>query len=284
MSIRRPALLAVIEPQILDMAFSEFETGKTELYFGTDVGLGKALEPRPENVYFKVNGKIAITAQARVTALTTENQPTKRLPGFENKSQKYYYGFSNLVRLSPEIPLSKLNRFESNLPVRNDVTGVFRINDIVDAEQSALEELERRTDIPETRKRVLRDARIGQGDFRAAVERVEAGCRVTGLKLHEELPSGVLHASHIKPWSKSNDTERLDGNNGLLFSPHVHYLFDHGYLTFEADGRLRLSSRLRPEIINAWNLGRTNYRAHFSPEQDLYLAYHRETIFSDRRC
>ena len=116
-SRRRPALLAVIKLQFLNMAFSEFESGKTEIYFGTNAGLGKVVEHPPQNVYFKVNKKTAIVAQARVTALTRDNQPTKRLPGFENDIQKYYYGFSNLVSLSPEIPLIELTRFESDLPV-----------------------------------------------------------------------------------------------------------------------------------------------------------------------
>ena len=67
-------------------------------------------------------------------------------------------------------------------------------------------------------------ARRGQGIFRTNVQQYENACRVTGIE------SGfLLIASHIKPWrSCVSSTERLDGNNGLLLTPHVDRLFDRG--------------------------------------------------------
>ncbi|MFE8730531.1 HNH endonuclease, partial [Aeromonas hydrophila] len=79
-----------------------------------------------------------------------------------------------------------------------------------------------------TEKQQLVKSRRGQGIFRANLEKVELACRVTGVT-----NTALLIASHIKPWSRcANNAERLDGNNGLLLSPHIDKLFDRGWITF----------------------------------------------------
>jgi putative restriction endonuclease len=35
----------------------------------------------------------------------------------------------------------------------------------------------------------------------------------------------LLRASHIKPWSQSTDSERLDPANGILLAAHIDALF-----------------------------------------------------------
>lgn len=51
----------------------------------------------------------------------------------------------------------------------------------------------------------------------------ENACRVDRVSnIHH------LRASHIKPWSVSNDQEKLSGSNRLSLSPHIDHLFDHG--------------------------------------------------------
>lgn len=119
-------------------------------------------------------------------------------------------------------------------------------------------------------------ARRGQGLFRSNVQQQEFSCRVTGVD------SGfLLIASHIKPWrSCSNSTERLDGNNGLLLTPHVDRLFDRGYMTFDHSGGLVFSSKI--ELDNIVKLGiseRTFSETPFSSEKQKYLDYHRGNVF-----
>jgi predicted restriction endonuclease len=65
------------------------------------------------------------------------------------------------------------------------------------------------------------------------------GCAVVGCTA-----SSVLRASHIKPWSKSSDQERLDAANGLLLTANLDALFNDGLITFEADGNMLVSDRL----------------------------------------
>lgn len=93
--------------------------------------------------------------------------------------------------------------------------------------------------IPVTEREQLAKARVGQGLYRSRVELIEAGCRLTGVTDRR-----FLRASHIKPWSKSDSREKLDGNNGLLLAPHIDHLFDKGFISFEDNGRLLRSEAL----------------------------------------
>lgn len=140
-----------------------------------------------------------------------------------------------------------------------------------EAEQQALLG---RTDIGETQKQQLVMARRGQGVFKANVRLNEARCRVTGVT-----DLRFLIASHIKPWSKCSDEEKLDGCNGLLLSPHVDRLFDRGYISFEGNGALLISSQLSPGVWDAWGLGHIQNVGGFNARQAAYLEGHRQFIF-----
>ncbi len=54
----------------------------------------------------------------------------------------------------------------------------------------------------------------------------------------------ILIASHIVPWSKASDQERLDVNNGLLLSPTYDALFDKHLVTFDNNGKIQLSEKI----------------------------------------
>jgi putative restriction endonuclease len=120
-----------------------------------------------------------------------------------------------------------------------------------------------------TEKEQLIKARIGQGIFKSNVRKIEKCCRLTGVS-----DVKFLIASHIKPWSKSTNPEKLDGYNGLLLSPHVDKLFDKGYISFTANGKLLIKAEAKA-VIKGWNL-KTDNVGPFHPQQEIYLAYHRE--------
>ena len=128
--------------------------------------------------------------------------------------------------------------------------------------------------IPVTEREQLVKARVGQGLYRSRVELLEAGCRLTGVTDRR-----FLRASHIKPWSKSDSREKLDGNNGLLLAPHIDHLFDKGFISFEDDGRLRRSEALPHSVQDAWGMTPEAKTKPFSESQTFYLAYHRENVF-----
>ncbi len=103
---------------------------------------------------------------------------------------------------------------------------------------------------------------------------VERSCRVTGVNKKKH-----LRASHIKPWSQSTDLEKLDGNNGLMLSPHIDHLFDRGFISFNDDGELLLSKKLDPNVMLLWKIDISINVSEFNANQSIYLEYHRNNIF-----
>jgi hypothetical protein len=143
-------------------------------------------------------------------------------------------------------------------------------------ENELQQELENRTDIGGVEINQLVKARRGQGIYKSNVRNIEKFCRITRL----EIPQHLI-ASHIQPWSKSNDFEKLDGNNGLLLSPHVDHLFDRGYISFANNGQLLTSKDLQQRVLSAWNIDRDINVGDFKPEQKKYLEYHRDVILKN---
>jgi len=128
--------------------------------------------------------------------------------------------------------------------------------------------------LTETVREQLIWARNGQGKFRERVELICPVCRLTGVT-----DPAFLIASHVKPWRDCANEERLDGNNGLMLSPHVDMLFDQGYISFEDGGSLLVSSELEPGILKAWSIDPTVNPGPLNEKQAQYMSYHREFIF-----
>ena len=81
----------------------------------------------------------------------------------------------------------------------------------------------------QTERSGLVTSRVGQGAYRKRIiHRWEYKCAVTKFDKLE-----VLIASHIVPWSKATDQERLDVHNGILLSPTYDALFDKHLITFD---------------------------------------------------
>ncbi|WP_323931799.1 HNH endonuclease [Aeromonas caviae] len=126
-----------------------------------------------------------------------------------------------------------------------------------------------------TEKLQLSKARIGQGNFRRDLEKIETACRVTGVT-----NKALLIASHIKPWSKcDNNAERLDGNNGLLLSPHIDKLFDRGWITFTDAGDLLCAEPSIEQALLQWGVKLPLTVGPFNSKQTAFLEYHRDEIF-----
>ena len=91
-----------------------------------------------------------------------------------------------------------------------------------------------------TERSGLITSRVGQGAYRKRIiHRWEYKCAVTNFNKLD-----ILIASHIVPWSKATDHERLDVNNGLLLSPTYDALFDKHLITFENNGKIILSDKI----------------------------------------
>ena len=123
-------------------------------------------------------------------------------------------------------------------------------------------------------------ARRGQGLFRERVAEVERACRIT----HVDRPEH-LRASHIKPWRDSTNEERLAGENGLLLTPTIDHLFDRGFISFTATGRLLISPVASKEALSRMGVptDRPLEVGSFTRTQATFLEYHRDQVFLCRQ-
>ncbi len=123
--------------------------------------------------------------------------------------------------------------------------------------------------------------RVNQSVFRQMVlANYETKCAISGIDIPE-----LLVASHIIPWSE-NETERLNPENGICFSPLYDKAFDKGIIGINQNYRVLLSSNLKKKKNTSF------YQKHFLhienikisnpikylPRKD-FLEYHLETIF-----
>lgn len=88
----------------------------------------------------------------------------------------------------------------------------------------------------------------------------------------------LLVASHIKPWSAAEPTEKLDVNNGLLLCPNHDKLFDNGYITFDDNGKIIISEKLQNNDKLYMNV-EDNMKIDINDETKVYMEYHRKNIF-----
>lgn len=129
------------------------------------------------------------------------------------------------------------------------------------------------TAISETERDQLIRSRLGQGAFRHAVIAFWKQCAVTGCK-----EIALLYASHIKPWRVSNNLERLDQFNGLLLTPNLDAAFDRGMITFDANGKIQISSFLSEEDAVLLGLN-SSLSLKLNARHQKYMSYHRENVF-----
>jgi hypothetical protein len=152
--------------------------------------------------------------------------------------------------------------------------------DFIDWESQLTKQVESDEQITETERQSLINARIGQGRFKENVRRIETECRITKVDRLEH-----LRASHLKPWRDSDNTERLDGENGLLLTPSIDHLFDRGFISFENNGELLISpvadkgslNKMGVPVDSILNVGG------FTDGQKTFLDFHRESIFLEKR-
>jgi hypothetical protein len=170
--------------------------------------------------------------------------------------------------------IDQANFFGAHPVVADEIIPREEVEDDLNEEDEIVHQILTDESLSETVREQLVKARIGQGKFRSRVEIVSPTCRVTGISYNK-----CLIASHIKPWCVCSNEERLDGNNGLMLSPHIDQLFDDGYITFEDDGSLIVSSALPSEVLAAWSIDVGVNSGKLNEHQSRYMVYHRESVF-----
>jgi len=149
------------------------------------------------------------------------------------------------------------------------------ITDWENAEQKKIEVDPR---IAPTEKERLTKARLGQGLFKQRVMKIEKACRITNVTNPEH-----LIGSHIRPWRESDNNQRLDGENGLLLTPTVDHLFDHGFISFENSGSLIISPVADRSSLDKMGIPNMGFSAGtFTSQQKHYLDFHRDMVLLKR--
>lgn len=168
---------------------------------------------------------------------------------------------------------NKLGTLLLDLCDRKDLLAVGGFTEFEEIEKDILE-IQSTKDLPETMREALVKARIGQGSFREEVLKIYPECPVTGVSMPQ-----LLIASHIKPWRKCNNKERLDPNNGIMLAPHVDALFDKGYISFSDDGGVIINKSLEVgEVFILLGLNASK-KVTLGLEAKEYVSWHRDNIF-----
>lgn len=150
------------------------------------------------------------------------------------------------------------------------------VDEIDTKEIEIVKTIETDSTIRDTEKVALVKSRIGQGDFRKSLfKKYEGRCIVTGVDLTK-----LLIASHIKPWSVSENDERISPENGLLLSANYDRLFDSGLISFKDDGKMIISSFVNQQNKNILGLNNDIMVDLKSSSAMLKnLEYHRDVVF-----
>ena len=122
-----------------------------------------------------------------------------------------------------------------------------------------------------TEKEAIIKARLGQGLFRQRLIDYWEGCSVTQCPTYP-----LLMASHIKPWRRSDNVQRLDVFNGLLLTPNIDKLFDKGYISFDKRGGIILSNFLSASDRKLLGVDANLHLQRIDDRHQPYLEYHRQ--------
>lgn len=118
--------------------------------------------------------------------------------------------------------------------------------------------------------------RSGQQSFRRKAINISEQCEATLSNL-----MFAIDACHIKPYSLCTDDEKSDPNNSILFLASIHRAFDHGYITFNDDGKIVISKKLDQWEWESLGLSGKE-RIRMPGNRKEYMHYHRNNIFKDK--
>lgn len=180
---------------------------------------------------------------------------------------------------------SERNKYATEKDISNFKSALTKFKSFIDNTDIYSEEFSSKLDekeiiniqnsnITETEKLSLLKSRIGQGIFRTnIIKSFNSKCLLSKCTKID-----LLIASHIKPWRNSNNEERLDGNNGILFLPTYDKLFDKGYISFDDKGKINISQLLNDTEIEQLKIP-LNFTYKFNELQLKYIEYHFKNVF-----
>ncbi|MDX8289118.1 HNH endonuclease [Metabacillus indicus] len=110
--------------------------------------------------------------------------------------------------------------------------------------------------------------------FRKALIERENKCQLCNIDIPE-----LLVASHILPWSVSDNYQKNNTDNGLLLCITHDGLFDKGLISFDENGRIIVSDVLRKELYGTLNICE-NMKIQITDKSEQYMKIHRLNLQS----
>ena len=170
-----------------------------------------------------------------------------------------------------------------NIWYGNDNTNE-RVIDYINKYDNNVSERIRKTDeslenLKGSEKEAIVKIRENQGVFRnKMLQKYNNKCCLCGVNMKE-----MLIASHIKPWSKSDENEKLSSDNGLLLCPTHDKLFDLGLISFDEKGKILISSSISESNIAEMNINHNmKLDSQITSKAMLFfLKYHRDRIYKE---
>lgn len=190
----------------------------------------------------------------------------KEEDGWQSWSVIHFYGFDKFSK--KKYPSLTMKVLKERLGELND--------DDLEELHSSSEIKDKTTNISMNEndgKDVFRKIKTRQGQYKLRkllIHNYQSKCALCNIS-HPTL----LITSHIKPWSESSNTERVDPCNGILLCRIHDALFDNGFISFDENYRILFSSEIdfEKQGISKEIVFRKPIQSLPSPD---FLKYHRE--------
>lgn len=155
---------------------------------------------------------------------------------------------------------------------------IYRIDEEqLELAMSPVRHTERNTLIPtlaETETEVKTKIRLGQKKFKQGLLPLwDQKCVVCEIELPE-----LLRASYSKPWKDCTDAERVDPYNGVLLCCNHHALYETGFIAFDGQGRLHISSQIPEEDYGKYGI-QPKMKIARKEQNKPYFKWHKRRLF-----
>lgn len=252
---------------------------KTELYDCTRGCWRISRENAQQYAYaFSVNENIIKEVYKIEKWLSAEELHRETIPYEQNDSGKY--GFEGKIA-EKEIRDKYLGKSLENICKKGQYSFKYlpvhdKNNDEIIEETQKIEEKINSLNLDGASQKAIVNVRVNQGRFRdLLLKRYNKCClSLCGVKDH-----ALLIASHIKPWTESESKEKLHVDNGFLMCPNHDRLFDKGYITFDDDGKIIISDKLKENDRVYLNVD-SRMHIELTDGNKKYLKFHRENVFN----
>ncbi|WP_313157369.1 HNH endonuclease [Sphingobacterium multivorum] len=232
---------------------------------------------KPKKFYIKA---LSDKPESEIGLVTGRSSPLKTVPTFNPpNSIDSFDGNPAWTNTSTnqaiDVLLTSIRRYITNIYLSVKEEALFTkelLENHHDTTSKDIIEIIKSDEQEKVKKRLIL-ARIGQGQFRKELIDIWNGCSISKYS-----DVSLLIASHIKPWCKCDNNEKVDSGNGLLLLPNYDKLFDRGYISFDENGKLLISKRLcNPEVFGL----NDDMGIELKEDNRKYMKYHREEVFED---